>query len=90
MMSIYVHEGHFEYLMRESLWAIFVPGEMAASKGEVDEIFLMISANYVPGWSLWEGVRELVQNWYDGILQSFESSTTLDLETNRLTFEKVP
>ena len=66
----------------------FVPGEMTASK--VDEIFLMISANYVPGWSLWEGVRELVQNWYDGILQSFESSTTLDLETNRLTFEKVP
>ena len=61
---------------------------MAASKGEVDEIFLMISANYVPAWSLWEGVRELVQNWYDGILESFGSST--NLETSRLTFEKVP
>ena len=54
---------------------------------ESEDMYLMISADYVPSWGRWEGVRELVQNWYDGILQSFKTSTTI--EKSRLTFEKV-
>ena len=27
-------------------------------------------ATYAPAWGLWEGVRELLQNWHDGLLDA--------------------
>ncbi|XP_062518650.1 uncharacterized protein LOC134193825 isoform X1 [Corticium candelabrum] len=34
---------------------------------------LSIERSYSPTWQLWEGVREMVQNWYDGLLETRES-----------------
>lgn len=51
------------------------------------EMPLMISAKYLPEWSVWEGVRELVQNWHDGVLKAFERD--YDFTKSRLLFEKV-
>ena len=34
---------------------------------------LSLTENYAPSWRTWEGVREFVQNWYDGLLSSLES-----------------
>ena len=36
------------------------------------EIYLTITGSYAPTWETWEGVREFVQNWYDGVLDSYE------------------
>ena len=36
------------------------------------EIYLTITKGYAPTWETWEGVREFVQNWYDGVLDSYE------------------
>lgn len=51
------------------------------------EMPLMISAKYLPEWSVWEGVRELVQNWHDGVLKAFERDHSY--KGSRLLFEKV-
>ena len=51
------------------------------------ELPLMISAKYLPGWSSWEGVRELVQNWHDGVLKAFERDHPF--KGSRLLFDKV-
>ena len=51
------------------------------------ELPLMISAKYLPEWSVWEGVRELVQNWHDGVLKAFERDHSF--KESRLLFEKV-
>ena len=32
-----------------------------------DEIQLSITKNYAVHWETWEGVREMVQNWHDGL-----------------------
>ena len=34
---------------------------------------LSIQESYSPSWQLWEGVREMVGNWYDGLLETRES-----------------
>ena len=31
-------------------------------------VSLSLTAGYARHWGNWEGIRELVQNWYDGIL----------------------
>ena len=59
----------------------------AMEEMETSDIPLTISAKYVPTWGIWEGVRELVQNWHDGVLKTFEDETTLEQGTLR--FEKV-
>ncbi len=41
------------------------------SKSEPN-IHLTITRDYAPTWKTWEGVREFVQNWYDGVLDSYE------------------
>ena len=43
----------------------------------VSEIQLTITKNYARHWDTWEGVREMVQNWHDG-LYSCESNITKD------------
>eukprot|EP00118_Oscarella_pearsei_P021228 m.237397 g.237397 ORF g.237397 m.237397 type:complete len:353 (+) comp40145_c0_seq62:2410-3468(+) len=38
-----------------------------------ERISLSICEEYSSSWKLWEGVRELVQNWYDGVVEMRES-----------------
>ena len=33
---------------------------------------LNLTAHYSPSWKTWEGIRELVQNWHDGVFSSLE------------------
>jgi hypothetical protein len=35
---------------------------------------LGVSEEYVPDWKVWEGVRELMQNWRDGLIESLNIS----------------
>jgi len=49
-----------------------------------DEIQLSITKNYARSWGTWEGVREMVQNWHDGL---FSSSSRITKD--ELRFEKV-
>lgn len=50
-----------------------------------DEIQLSITTNYAAHWKTWEGVREMVQNWHDGL---FSGSPNIIKE--ELKFRKVP
>jgi len=50
-----------------------------------NEIQLSITKNYASHWDTWEGVREMVQNWHDGLLSSNSSS----ISKNELKFKKV-
>ena len=43
-----------------------------AFEGEEEVFPLHITPGYVPKWQAWEGVREFVQNWHDGVLSTFE------------------
>ncbi|XP_069107413.1 uncharacterized protein [Argopecten irradians] len=38
--------------------------------GNSRQIALTLTARYASSWGSWEGVRELVQNWHDGIYDS--------------------
>ena len=49
-----------------------------------NEIQLSITKNYACHWKTWEGVREMVQNWHDGL---FSGSQNIIKE--ELKFEKV-
>lgn len=49
-----------------------------------EEIQLSITTNYAGHWKTWEGVREMVQNWHDGL---FSGSPNIIKE--ELKFEKV-
>jgi len=37
---------------------------------EVQNVSLSLTASYAPAWGLWEGIRETVQNWHDGLLSA--------------------
>lgn len=50
-----------------------------------DEIQLSITTNYAGHWNTWEGVREMVQNWHDGL---FSGSPNIIKE--ELKFKKQP
>jgi len=45
---------------------------MEAGKGGATRIQLSLTEHYAPSWKAWEGVRELTQNWHDGVLQALE------------------
>jgi len=45
---------------------------MAQNSSSVKSISLSLTAQYAPSWKTWEGVRELVQNWHDGVFASLE------------------
>ena len=45
---------------------------MAEESSSVKFISLSLTAQYAPSWKTWEGVRELVQNWHDGVFASLE------------------
>lgn len=46
-------------------------------------ISLSLTAHYAPSWKTWEGIRELVQNWHDGVFSSLEK---LQLHSGTYTF----
>ena len=46
--------------------------KMAQASRSVKSISLSLTAQYAPSWKTWEGVRELVQNWHDGVFASLE------------------
>lgn len=43
-----------------------------ARSSSVKSISLSLTSRYAPSWKTWEGVRELVQNWHDGVFSSLE------------------
>ena len=45
---------------------------MAQDSSSVKSVSLSLTAHYAPSWKTWEGVRELVQNWHDGVFASLE------------------
>ncbi|XP_065917965.1 uncharacterized protein [Dysidea avara] len=48
-----------------------------------DEIQLSITRNYAQHWDTWEGVREMVQNWHDGLFSGSENITKEELKFNK-------
>ena len=42
----------------------------SAATQPVRSIALSLTEDYCPSWGAWEGVRELVQNFHDGCLDS--------------------
>jgi hypothetical protein len=38
-----------------------------------------VSEEYVPDWKVWEGIRELMQNWRDGLIENLNISNTLNI-----------
>jgi hypothetical protein len=46
---------------------------MAVQGSPRSSIHLTITDAYAKTWGTWEGVREFVQNWYDGVLDSYET-----------------
>ena len=49
-----------------------------------DEIQLSITRNYAQHWDTWEGVREMVQNWHDGLFSGSENITKEELKFNKV------
>ena len=39
---------------------------------EEESLHLHIAEGYAKGWGVWEGLREFVQNWHDGVLSTYE------------------
>lgn len=44
--------------------------EADPERKDQQRISLSLTENYAPSWGAWEGVREFVQNWHDGLIQS--------------------
>lgn len=53
----------------------FFLGLMASHGDDTQQkaIHLTITESYAKSWGTWEGVREFIQNWYDGVLDSYET-----------------
>jgi len=49
-----------------------------------DEIQLSITKNYAGHWKTWEGVREMVQNWHDGLFSCSTSIVKEELKFNKV------
>merc|ERR1711871_1871838 len=39
------------------------------STSAATSISLSLTEDYAPSWGVWEGCRELIQNWHDGCLE---------------------
>jgi len=55
-----------------------------------DEIQLSITRNYAQHWDTWEGVREMVQNWHDGLFSGSENITKEELKFIRVSLPHAP
>ncbi len=62
---------------------------MEPSSGNMSHrsISLSLTEKYAPSWKTWEGIREFVQNWHDGVLASLENTETFGRK--RVDFTKV-
>ena len=49
-----------------------------------DEIQLSITKNYARSWETWEGVREMVQNWHDGLFTASHRITKDELKFKKV------
>ena len=52
-----------------------------------DHFPLNITSRYATQWGAWEGIREFIQNWHDGVLSTFELAGGQPDKT--VSFEKV-
>lgn len=55
---------------------------------EPHTIYLNLTENYAPTWKSWDGVREFVQNWYDGVLGNLEECSPPPVGRKHLSIEK--
>lgn len=53
---------------------------MAGNLTSKKSVSLSLTSQYAPSWKTWEGIRELVQNWHDGVFSSLEKMQ-LDCKT---------
>lgn len=53
-------------------------------------ISLSLTASYAPSWGLWEGIRELIQNWHDGLLAAMPEQSSAVSPGAPLEFVKSP
>ena len=58
----YARERFADLLIREKM----------TQSSSVKSISLSLTSQYAPSWKTWEGIRELVQNWHDGVFSSLE------------------
>ena len=59
---------------------------MAQDSSSVRSISLSLTAQYAPSWKTWEGVRELVQNWHDGVFASLEKMKITTSARSKIVF----
>ena len=57
---------------------------MAQESPSEKSISLSLTARYAPSWKTWEGIREVVQNWHDGVYFSLEKLRAVS--SSRLAF----
>ena len=43
-------------------------------------ISLSLTEDYAPSWGVWEGTRELIQNWHDGCLEHADAGGSVQWE----------
>ena len=47
-------------------------------------IRLSLTQDYAKSWKIWEGLREVIQNWYDGLLSTIDHLSTSGAQTRTL------
>ena len=55
-----------------------------------NEIQLSITKNYAGHWETWEGVREMVQNWHDGLYSSGPNISKEELKFKKVVYPASP
>lgn len=60
-----------------------------AALSDAKSIHLTITDAYAKSWGTWEGVREFIQNWYDGVLDSYEMISPIPNNRKKLLIERV-
>ena len=58
--------------------------DAATGESGTCSIALSLTEDYAPSWGMWEGVRELVQNWHDGLLEHAELASSIVWEQSDL------